>query len=39
VRNYINASRTQRGLKTSEIGDPNRVGALSDAPAASGAAK
>jgi hypothetical protein len=26
VRNYINASRAQRGLKTSEIGDPNRVG-------------
>jgi hypothetical protein len=26
VRNYINSSRTQRGLKTSEIGDPNRVG-------------
>ena len=26
VRNYINASRTQRGLKTSEIGDPDRVG-------------
>jgi hypothetical protein len=26
VRNYINASRTQRGLKTSEIGDPARTG-------------
>jgi len=26
VRNYINSSRTQRGLTTSEIGDPNRVG-------------
>jgi hypothetical protein len=26
VRNYINSSRAQRGLKTSEIGDPNRVG-------------
>jgi hypothetical protein len=26
VRNYINASRTQRGLTTSEIGDPDRVG-------------
>ena len=39
VRNYINSSRTQRGLKTSEIGDPNRVGALDDAPAASGASK
>jgi hypothetical protein len=28
VRNYINASRTQRGLKTSQIGDPDRVGDL-----------
>jgi hypothetical protein len=27
VRNYINSSRAQRGLKTSEIGDPDRVGA------------
>jgi hypothetical protein len=26
VRNYINSSRAQRGLKTSEIGDPDRVG-------------
>ncbi len=25
IRNYINSSRTQRGLKTSEIGDPARV--------------
>jgi hypothetical protein len=25
IRNYINSSRTQRGLKTSEIGDPDRV--------------
>jgi len=26
IRNYINSSRTQRGLKTSEIGDPARTG-------------
>jgi hypothetical protein len=26
VRNYINASRAQRGLTTSQIGDPERVG-------------
>ena len=31
VRNYINASRAQRGLKTSEIGDPDRVGNVSAA--------
>jgi hypothetical protein len=35
VRNYINASRAQRGLKTSEIGDPDRVGNVSAAEAAS----
>ena len=31
VRNYINASRAQRGLKTSQIGDPDRVGDVSSA--------
>jgi hypothetical protein len=35
IRNYINSSRAQRGLKTSEIGDPDRVGNVSAAEPAS----
>lgn len=35
VRNYINASRAQRGLTTSEIGDPDRVGSVGAAEPAS----